>query len=194
VFVERDLRENYKVTLTREHFIRTMAEGNPIHNWFSEHVTQVEKWALRQLEYYPEADKTVVLLGVWLHDIGQSNRANIESHEIYSEIETRRFLGSLGIDKEIIEKVAHCVRTHRCRKDAMPRTLEAKIVAAADSVSHLTDIAYIYMLNNTSSKAGVLAKLERDLRDISFMPEPLKEELEPLGDVWRKLITLFPER
>ena len=67
------------IEATREHFIKEMSEGNPIHNWFPHHVEQVEKWALKILDYYPEADREVVLLSVWLHDIGHKNKGNFRS-------------------------------------------------------------------------------------------------------------------
>lgn len=190
---EDEAKRNPLVITTREHFIRRMAEGNPVHNWFQHHVEQVEKWALKILNYYPNADKEIVLLSVWLHDIGQENKENLDTHEILSEIETRKFLGSLGVDKEKIDKVAHCVRTHRCKADALPETDEAKILAAADSASHITDIVYIHMLNEGNSKKSILDKLERDIRDIQLLPTPLKEQLVPLQNTWKELIRVFPE-
>lgn len=179
--------------LTREHFLQKMADGTPVHDWFPHHVKEVEKWANKITDYYPEADREIVLLSVWLHDIGHFNKKNIEYHEIVSEKETRKFFGSLGVNKEKINKVAHCVRTHRCKEDAMPETTEAKILAAADSASHFTDIVYIDMLRNGSSKDYVLGKLDRDLRDIQSLPKELLNEIEPLYPAWKKLISAFPE-
>jgi HD superfamily phosphodiesterase len=190
---QEETKESQLVLATREHFIKRMAEGNPIHNWFQHHVEQVERWALKILDYYSNADREVVLAAVWLHDIGQENRENFATHEIFSEIETRRFFGSNGVGQEKIDKVAHCVRTHRCKPDAMPESDEAKIVAAADSASHITDMVYIHMLNHGSSKKSVLAKLGRDIRDTQQLPQPLQEQLVPLQKAWKKLITAFPE-
>ena len=187
------VKESRLVAVTREHFIKRMAEGNPIHNWFPHHVRQVEKWALKILDYYPNADRVVVLLSVWLHDIGQENKENINTHEIFSEIETRRFLKLLKVGKKKVDKVAHCVTTHRCKAGALPESDEAKILAAADSASHITDIVYIHMLNDGNSKESVLNKLERDIRDTQSLPIPLKEELVPLHNAWRELIHVFPE-
>lgn len=170
-----------------------MAEGNPVHNWFQHHVTQVEKWALKILDYYPNADKEVVLLSVWLHDIGQENKENFDTHEIFSEKETRRFLKSMNVDDKTVTMVAHCVRTHRCKKDALPESNEAKVLAAADSASHITDIVYVYMLNDGNSKESVLNKLERDIRDTQSLPKPLRKQLIPLQKAWRELINAFPE-
>lgn len=180
------------VSATREHFIKTLAEGNPIHKLFPYHVEQVEKWALRILEFHPEANKEVVLLSVWLHDIGQADKEHHNTHEIYSEQEAGRFLPTLGLPQEEIDMVAHCVRTHRCKPDALPKTIEAKIVAAADSASHLTDIWYVLMLNQGNSKEDVIQKLERDIRDVQLLPEPLLKQLTPLYNAWKEVIRSFP--
>jgi len=190
---EYEVQESQLVVATREHFTRTISEGDPVHQFFPHHVRQVEKWASRILEFYPEADREVVLLAVWLHDIGHTNKANMENHEIYSEQEARVFLPTLGLPEERIDMVAHCVRTHRCKPDALPETIEAKVLAAADSASHMTDIVYIYMLNDGISKVSVLDKLERDIRDTQSIPEPLQEQLIPLQTAWRELISVFPE-
>lgn len=190
---ERKTQESQLVQATREHFIQTMAEGNPIHDFFPHHVREVEKWALKILDYYPDADKEILLLSVWLHDIGHSNKENIPTHELFSEKEAIRFLTSLEMQEEKIERVAHCVRTHRCREDAMPESDEAIILAAADSASHMTDIPYVYMLNDGQSKEFVLAKIERDFRDVQSLPKPLLDELTPLYIKWKELIKVFPE-
>lgn len=181
------------IAATREHFVSAFAKGNPSHPLFPYHVEQVEKWASRIMEYYPKADRRVVLLSVWLHDIGQAERGHHNKHEIYSEEETRKFLPTLGLPQEEIDMVAHCVRTHRCKPEALPQTIEAKIVAAADSASHLTDIWYVLMLNQGKTKEEISQKLERDLRDIQSLPKPLLEKLTPLYNAWKKVITSFPE-
>ncbi len=181
------------VEATRKHFIKKIKEGNPIHQFFPQHVKEVEKWALQILKFHPEADQEIVLLAVWLHDIGHANRNNLETHEIYSEQEARAYLPTLGLTQEKIDKIAHCVKTHRCKKDVLPETIEAKILAAADSASHMTDIVYINMLNNGNSKESVIDKLERDIRDTQSLPKPLKEKLIPLQNAWRELIGAFPE-
>jgi len=191
--VKEHLTDTQLVKVTREHFIKRMAEGNPVHNWFPHHVIQVEKWALKILDFYPDANKVVVLLSVWLHDIGQENSENFDVHEIFSEKEAKRFLRLKGVSEKIVNMVAHCVRTHRCRKEALPKSDEAKIVAAADSASHMTDIVYIHMLNEGNSKESVHSKLDRDIRDIQSLPKPLKEQLFPLQKAWKNLIDTFPE-
>jgi hypothetical protein len=56
------LTETQLVKVTREHFVKRMAEGNPVHNWFLHHVIEVEKWALKIMDYFPNANRKVVIL------------------------------------------------------------------------------------------------------------------------------------
>ena len=191
--IDREPNHFNVLEATSKHFITSMSEGDPVHQFYPHHVKQVEKWARRILDYYPDADREVVLLSVWLHDIGAKDKNNLGTHEIYSENEARRFLPTLGLAQDKVDAVAHCVRTHRCKEDALPETTEAAIVAAADSASHLTDIFYILMLIEGNSKEAVLQKLDRDIRDTQSLPEPLHEELLPLHNIWKELITSFPE-
>lgn len=189
---EHEPNHDYVLEATRDHFITSMRLGNPIHQWYPHHAEQVEKWARRIMAYCPEADSEVVLLSAWLHDIGAKDKENLPTHEIYSEREAKRFLPTLGLTPKKVNAVAHCVRTHRCKRDALPQTIEATILAEADSASHLTDIFYVFMLNDGNSKEEVLQKLERDIRDTQSLPQPLQEKLIPLHHAWKELINSFP--
>lgn len=182
------------VEQTRKHFINTIHNGNPVHEFFPYHVEQVEKWALRILKFHPEADKEIVLLSVWLHDIGQANRGNHSIHEIISEKEARKFLPTIGLSQQKVDAVAQAVKTHRVKKGAIPATIEAKIIAAADSASHLTDIFYVIMLNQGLPKQELIDKIDRDLRDIQSLPKELLDQLTPLGDVWKQVVNAFPQK
>ena len=153
------------------------------------HVAEAEKWAKKILQKYPKADKEIILLSVWLHDIGQTIGDN-NDHAVESEIESRRFLVNEGVSSEKIERIAHCVRAHRCR-DVQPETLEARLLAAIDSISHMTDFCYIDMAS-TNTKEVALEKLERDYRDIGLFPK-LQKEIILLYQAWKKLLSVYPD-
>lgn len=175
----------------KKYFLEKYEQGRgKAFSFLPRHVENVEKWAKKLLGNQPQADKEVVLVSVWLHDIGQTVGDKSEDHAVKSEAEARTFLTSQNYPKEKIEKVAHCVRAHRC-KDVQPKTLEAKILAAADSASHFTDINYIVHLSEEGRKF-VEEKIERDYRDIGIFPE-LKDELTPVYKAWKGLIKVFPE-
>lgn len=190
---EQTKQESPIVGDARNHFVKLITEGVPVYPYFSRHIEKVEEWAQKILRYYPDADEEVVLLGVQLHDIGQADGKYEEDHAIKSEAETVKFLTEKKYPKEKIKQVAHCVRSHRCR-DVQPETIEAQILVAADSASHMTDFVYIEMLGQEHISAeDVLEKLERDYQDTQqWLPEELKQEIVPLYEAWKKLIEVFP--
>ena len=176
---------------TKAHFLKAMNEGSPRYTSFPHHVEHVEQWVNRCLKICPDADEEIVLLSVWLHDIGHADGDYGQDHAIKSEREARRFLADIGLAPERIEAVAHCVRAHRCR-DVPPRTIEAKILAVADSASHMSDLTYLEMLQDGVSKGSILEKLERDYRDVGVFPE-MKDELATIYRAWRELLNTFPD-
>jgi HD superfamily phosphodiesterase len=148
------------------------------------HIKEAEKWAARVLVKYPAADKDVIILSVWLHDIGHYPIPR-EDHAVVSEKVAREFFLKERVDKELAGKVLHCVRSHR-NKDVKPDTLESKLFAMIDSVSHLTYIPYIEMAQDGRMK-DAKEKLERDYRDIQPFPE-IKSEVTPLYDAIKNLL------
>ena len=183
---------NHKIiNKAKSHFLKTFERGNSAYPYLPRHIAEVERWAKKLLKIHPKADKEIVLLSVWLHDIGQAIGNKNDDHAVKSEIEIIRFLPKTGLKPDKIKKVAHCVRAHRC-KDIQPETLEAKILAAADSASHMTDINYIVHLADRPKK-WILEKLERDYRDVGIFPK-LKKEITPLYKAWKKLLTAYPDK
>lgn len=183
--------ESRIIEKTKSHFLKVFKkrECNP-YPYLPRHVAEVEKWTRRILKNYPKADKEVVLLSVWLHDIGQVIGKEDEDHAVKSEMEVKRFLLEIGLAPEKVNKVAHCTRAHRC-KDVEPQSLEAKILAVADSVSHMTDINYIvHMSDNLRDYA--ITKLERDYKDVGLFPK-LQKEITPLYEAWKKLLNVYPD-
>lgn len=154
------------------------------------HVEEVERWALRLTESYPEADVEIVTLGAWLHDIGHYPINKDVDHAVTGEEIARKFLLSNGYPAEKLERVVHIVRAHRC-KDVLPQTIEAKIIACADSASHLTDSMYVDIIKEGRSDYA-LAKLERDYRDVALFPEA-HDELKPVYEAWKKLLNALVE-
>lgn len=173
----------------KEHLLNTVKSAGSEYDYLLRHLPQVEKWALKLLATHPEANKEIVLSGVWSHDIGQVVGSKEIDHAINSETEIKRFLRELNVNEDIIDQVAHCARSHRC-KDVQPNSIEAKILAVADSASHMTDIVYIDMFNRGDFEAG-LGKLERDFRDVGLFPE-LQTDMTPLYEAWRKLLGVYP--
>jgi uncharacterized protein len=172
-----------------KHFAFEIIKNNGTDPWgLVNHLPEVEKWGRFLLDKHPEADKDVVLLSSWLHDAGHYPITEID-HAVKSEIITKEFLEKENFNTDKISKVLHCIRAHRC-KDVLPETLEAKIIACADSASHLTDV-YMYsnMLGESRAKLA-LEKLERDYRDIGEFPE-VEAKLKNIYEAWKKIIVAF---
>lgn len=153
------------------------------------HVQEVEKWADYLCSENKKADREVVMLGVWLHDFGHYPLPCEIDHAIRSELLAKKFLKKEKYSYSKIDKVLHCVRAHRC-KDVLPDSIEAKIVACADSASHLTDHVYMDMSRDDKSfnrDFSAYGKMERDYRDLALFPE-IKKKLTPLYRAWKKLI------
>lgn len=153
------------------------------------HVPEVERWAKHLLKKYPQADEEAVLLAVWLHDTGHYPILAEIDHAIRSEERAKEFLEKEKYQKDKTDKVLNCVRAHRCR-DVMPCSIEAKIVACADSASHMTEpTIYLDMARNRKF-TDLYAKMERDYRDVGIFPE-IQGELKELYENWKGLIRAY---
>ncbi|WP_226482323.1 HD domain-containing protein [Natrinema amylolyticum] len=113
-------------------------DAPPAHDWH--HVQRVEALAETLVDRHPEpVDERIVRLGVLCHDIGRDreDRGEIDDHAVWGAREAGEILGDLGATAETIERVQHCVRTHRYSNEIKPATLEAKVVADADDLDAL---------------------------------------------------------
>lgn len=148
------------------------------------HVTEAVRWANKLLSEYPKLNSDVIFLSIWLHDIGHYP-IDKNDHAVKSEKIAKNFLAKQKVNKDIAKEVLHCVRSHR-NKDIKPNTNEAKFFAALDSISHFTYAPYLGMMRDGRGKAG-MEKLERDYRDLKYLPK-IKKELTPLYQAWKKLL------
>lgn len=157
-----------------------------------QHLQEAQKWAQYMTKKYPEADKEVIFLAVWLHDIGHYPVPTNIDHAVRGEEVAKQFLKEESYPEDKMENVLHCVRAHRCR-DVQPETLEAKIIAFLDAASHMTDTMYLSMAKQVKEKDkdfDVYAKIERDFRELSLFPE-IKEDLVELYESWKNLIKVY---
>lgn len=152
------------------------------------HVPEAERWAKIMLRKYPQVNEEVVLLSVWLHDIGHYPLPNDIDHAVRSEQRAKEFLEHEKYETEKMSEVLHCVRAHRCR-DVMPKSLEAKIMAFVDSASHMTDTMYLDMVRTDEEDRFLktYAKMERDMRDLAAFPE-VQDKLAGLYGAWQNLL------
>ncbi len=161
----------FMIEKTRKHFLDAYEKsGNKVN--YPGHVKKVEEISEKMIKEHPEADREILLISVWLHDIG-TMIGDRSKHDVISEKEAKRFLSKEGLDKDKIDKIAHCVRAHR-NKDIKPKTIEAKILAVSDAISHLIRGPYM-IVKNKSGREKAVEKLERDYRDLGILPGKKKQ-------------------
>ncbi|OIO08474.1 hypothetical protein CO115_00950 [Candidatus Falkowbacteria bacterium CG_4_9_14_3_um_filter_36_9] len=93
------------------------------------------------------ADKEAVELAAYLHDYSSLLDHNTaKDHHNHSSLLARKILTGLKYPEEKIKEVVYCIYTHRGSIKLKRETLEAKIVASADAMSHISDLADMFYL------------------------------------------------
>ena len=98
------------------------------------HIELVVKYSL-ELADKLGGDKEVVELSAWLHDI-EKLEGERENHHINGAKRAEEILRKMNYSENIIKNVKHCILTHSSDKNYPPKTIEAKIVASGDALSH----------------------------------------------------------
>lgn len=180
-----------QVNQIKEHVLRLVTTAGPDQAYLFHHLPQVEKWAKKILLEYPEAKVDIVLASVWLHDVGNIVGDKNTDHAITSEKYVLENLSKFNINQDYLNQIAHCVRTHRC-KDVLPGTIEAKILAISDSLSHMTDSIYFEIVD-IHGIDFCLEKLERDYKDKSLLKLSFQGQIDKLYNNWKSLLLNLKE-
>ncbi|MGB8780295.1 MAG: HD domain-containing protein [Candidatus Bathyarchaeia archaeon] len=118
--------------------------GDQIWTYHILSVVRYGKFLARKLH----ADEEIVEIAALLHDIaGIKDRDNYENHHLLGAEEAEKILKRFKYPQEKIEKVKHCIYSHRGSKAISRETLEAKCVASADAMAHFDRIpALLYFV------------------------------------------------
>lgn len=124
-----------------------------------------------------KADLAVLEIAALLHDhAGITDMKLYPKHHIHGAKMAEKILNKLKFPKEKTEAVQQCILTHRGSIKLKHKTLEAKILASADAMSHITEPAdmfyLVYGVHKYKTKKGakwLKKKLERSWKKI--MPE-----------------------
>jgi len=129
------------------------------------------------------ADKEVVEIATWLHDIGAIVHGRDNHHITGAEI-AREKLTEFGYPKAKTELVCKCILNHRGSVDNDRESLEEKIVAEADVLSNFDNIsgifkaAFVYEgLSQGEAQKSAFDKLTRKYNKLHF--EESKEIIRP---------------
>lgn len=142
------------------------------------HLYPVVIYAKKLSEIY-NADKEVVELAAWLHDIKRI-MGDVENHHITGAELSEDLLKNLGFPKVKIEKVKNCIIKHRGSVYYDNKNIEEKIVACADAMSHF-DFRIILFFSAFGRKSMSLeegtkwirAKIERSWKKVC-LPEAVR--------------------
>jgi len=151
--------------------------GKPISKYgaepFEGHFVPMVEYA-KLLGEKKNADIEIIEVAGWLHDIGSILVARENHHVTSCEIAEKK-LRDLGYSEDKIEKVKHCIFSHRGSQDIKRESVEAEIIAEADAMSHFDCIeglfkaAYLYenCKSQKEAKKKVLQKLINSYNKLS---------------------------
>lgn len=149
---------------------------------FASHFTSVAQYC-GQLADKLGADKEVVVISAWLHDIGSIIIGRKDHHVTGAEIAEEK-LRELGYPPEKIGLIKKCILNHRGSQNNERETLEEKIVADADAMSNFDNIpgifkaAFVYEgLDQQQGKESVKQKLSNKWNKLHF--EDSKNIIKP---------------
>lgn len=107
------------------------------HDW--EHTLRVFNLCVR-IGKKENADTETLKIAAILHDIGREHQDKSNGKICHAEKGaelSRELLSKFKIDKEKIDNIVHCVRTHRFRGNNIPISKEAKILFDADKLDQI---------------------------------------------------------
>ena len=177
---------NYKRIISIVKVIVKEANDSPRNKYgktvWKYHLETVAKHALT-LGKKLGADLEVVELAAYLHDLASLvDETKIAKHHLHGAKMAEEILRELGLPEEKIKAVKACIFSHRGSLKITRKTLEEKIIASADAMSHFSYLPDMFFLaygvhkfQTEEGAAWLKEKLERSWKKI----------LLPLG---RKLV------
>ncbi|MBQ4536733.1 MAG: HD domain-containing protein [Lachnospiraceae bacterium] len=138
------------------------------------HIEAVVKNAELLAERY-DADKEVVMIAAWLHDIASvTDYALYENHHIHGAEIAYDVLSQLSYAEDKILLVKECIRNHRGSVTLEKCSIEELCVADADAISHFDSVPGLLYLAYVERKMGIE-------EGVKFVREKLKRSYEKLS-------------
>lgn len=177
------MREDILDGLQREVYDRCVKPTNQFGMGCYEHIVSVVKNAAVLAEQYG-ADKEVVMIAAWLHDIASVTDYSLyELHHIHGAEIAYRILKEYDYDEQKISLVQECIRNHRGSTDLERRSVEELCVADADAVSHFDKVPGLLYLAYVEKGMGceegrqfVKNKLTRSFHKLSLRSKKLYQD------------------
>ena len=166
-------------------------ESNYGHEPFEFHFEPTVKYA-KKLSEELNANKEVVVISSWLHDIGSIIHGRENHHETGAKIAEEK-LKELNYPEEKIELVKGCIKNHRSSINNPRSTIEEKIVAEADALSCFDDIPGLFQVafehegkNRREAIESVKNKLQRKWNKLHF--EESRKIIKPKYEAAMKML------
>ena len=107
------------------------------HDW--EHIERVYALCMH-IGRKERADFEILKLAAILHDIGRKHEDKSKGKICHAEkgaLLARKLLEKHNLEEKKIEKIVHCIETHRFRGNKIPQSKEAKILSDADKLDSI---------------------------------------------------------
>jgi len=133
-----------------------------------DHVFRVYNLCLLLAKYEKDVDLEVLIPSALLHDIARvkesQNKTGEIDHAVLGSAMAEDILRRLEYEEEKIEKIKHCIISHRFRTGNKPKTIEAKILFDSDKLDVIgaTGLARTFML---AGQFGQRLKANEPLND-----------------------------
>ena len=148
----------------REKVLPYFEKCNPAHD--VSHTDRVLNLALKIGEK-ENADLEILEVASLFHDVARHEQDDSKGAICHAERGgelAREILKELNYAEDKIEKVVHCIETHRFRKDNSPESIEAKILYDADKLDGIgaIGIGRSFSFAGTSGAAVHIAEVDVD--------------------------------
>ncbi len=170
---------NEKVEVWKAHVREVSVDPSFVHHegFVRWHLEIVEQIALELCDKYPEADRELVEVMVWLHDYGKALDSD-NQYAVTLSAGTAK-LTEMGFTRDFVERAISGIETMDKKMELDLRTapLEVQIVASADGCSHMVGpFLSLYWrehpeLSTEELLAANRAKLEKDWNRKITLPE-----------------------
>jgi len=137
------------------------------------HFIPVHDYAVK-LSKKLKADLEIVEIAAWLHDIGSIIYGRENHHITGAEIAEKKLI-QINYPLDRIQRIKNCILNHRGSINNHRSTLEEKIIADADSMSHFDNLGGLFQaalvyekLDQKESMVSVLSKLKRSWNKLTF--------------------------
>ena len=182
----------------REDAQRYFVDARGSHDW--SHTERVYNLCMH-IGKKESADLDILALAAFLHDIGrgQQDRTNGKvCHAVQGALLARELLEGYKLDEKTIEKIIHCIESHRFRGRTIPRTIEAQVLFDADKLDSIGAIgigraflfagevgAYVHNINAEIEATQPYTKEDTAYREFSVKLRCVKDTM--LTDEGKKL-------